>query len=68
MGPLAGLRVVELAHIMAVGEHTREVLAELGYSMREIDDFASSGTVVEQSMISCPAVPSSNKRILNTEC
>ncbi len=49
MGPLAGLRVVESAHIMAVGEHTREVLAELGYSMREIDDFASSGTVIEQS-------------------
>ncbi len=62
MGPLAGLRVVELAHIMAVGEHTREVLAELGYSMREIDDFVSSGTVVEQSMISRPAVPWSNNR------
>ncbi len=49
MGPLAGLRVVESAHIVSVGEQTREVLAELGYSMREIDDFASSGTVVEQS-------------------
>ena len=34
-----------------LGEHTREVLAEHGYSMREIDDFVSSGTVVEQSNI-----------------
>jgi len=33
----------------AHGEHTRQVLAELGYSAAEIDDFVASAAAVEQS-------------------
>jgi crotonobetainyl-CoA:carnitine CoA-transferase CaiB-like acyl-CoA transferase len=39
------------------GEHTREILEELGYSAEQIDELAQQGTIKERWLLPSPSRP-----------